>query len=58
MFEFQIGDIVKHINLVETYGFITNIVIFADRTWYAVFWFNGEYEEYEKFEEHDLVKVS
>lgn len=55
MFEFQIGDIVKHINLVETYGFITNIVIFTDRTWYAVFWFNGEYEE---FEEHDLIKVT
>ena len=32
-----------------------SFVIFADRTWYAVFWFNGEYEE---FEEHDLIKVS
>lgn len=58
--KFQIGDIVKHINLVETYGFITNVILFRDKTWYSVIWFEFSHygEPDDDYEAHHLIKVT
>lgn len=54
---FQIGDIVQH-NYSQMYGFITNITIFKNRTFYSVIWFGYGDEPYDEFEQRDLVKVT
>jgi hypothetical protein len=56
---FQIGDIVKHTNSIEVYGFISNITLFRDKTLYSVFWFEfPQYGEGGDYEAHHLTKVA
>ena len=53
--ELQIGDIVEH-NYSQMYGFITNITIIRNRTWYSVIWFGYGDEAYDEFEQLDLKR--